>query len=79
MTGTGHVLAVCVCVVFGTAVADDYRCEIESFPTRVLEGEEADKLRKLVTHIQHLEAWERGFKMMQSGEAVKILVDMGAD
>jgi L-iditol 2-dehydrogenase len=41
-----------------------------------VEAEEAAKLRKLATHILPLEAWEQGFKMMQSGEAVKILVDM---
>jgi L-iditol 2-dehydrogenase len=40
------------------------------------EAEEAPKLRKLVTHILPLEQWEQGFAMMQSGEAVKILVDM---
>lgn len=40
------------------------------------EPEEAIKLRKLVTHILPLEMWEQGFSMMQSGEAVKILVDM---
>ena len=40
------------------------------------EAEEAESLRKLVTHILPLEAWEQGFTMMQSGEAVKILVDM---
>ena len=42
------------------------------------EAEEAPKLRKLVTHILPLEQWEQGFAMMQSGEAVKILVDMQA-
>jgi threonine dehydrogenase-like Zn-dependent dehydrogenase len=42
------------------------------------EAEEAPKLRKLVTHILPLEQWERGFAMMKSGEAVKILVDMEA-
>jgi len=41
-----------------------------------VEAAEAAKLRTLVTHILPLEAWEQGFKMMQSGEAVKILVDM---
>ena len=40
------------------------------------EAEEAPKLRKLATHILPLEQWERGFRMMQSGEAVKILVDL---
>jgi threonine dehydrogenase-like Zn-dependent dehydrogenase len=40
------------------------------------EAEEAGKLRKLATHILSLDEWERGFAMMQSGEAVKILVDM---
>jgi L-iditol 2-dehydrogenase len=43
-----------------------------------VEAEEAAKLRKLVTHILPLDQWERGFAMMQSGEAVKILVDMKA-
>lgn len=42
------------------------------------EKEEAVKLRKLVTAIIPLEDWERGFSMMHSGEAVKILVDMEA-
>jgi threonine dehydrogenase-like Zn-dependent dehydrogenase len=42
------------------------------------EIDEADKLRKLVTHILPLEEWERGFAMMRTGEAVKILVDMEA-
>ena len=41
------------------------------------EAEEAAKLRKLVTHNMPLEEWERGFAMMKSGEADKILVDMG--
>jgi L-iditol 2-dehydrogenase len=41
-----------------------------------VEADEADKLRQLVTHIIPLEGWEKGFHMMQSGEAVKILVDM---
>jgi Zn-dependent alcohol dehydrogenase len=35
-------------------------------------------LRKLVTHIISLEDWEKGFAMMHTGEAVKILVDMEA-
>ena len=43
-----------------------------------VEGEEAIKLRKLVTEILPLEDWERGFEMMHRGEAVKILVDMEA-
>jgi len=43
-----------------------------------VEAEEASKLRKLVTHILPLEQWEQGFSMMQTGEAVKILVDMEA-
>ena len=41
-----------------------------------VEAEEADKLRSLVTHILPLEEWERGFAMMRTGEAVKILIDM---
>ncbi len=40
------------------------------------ENDEAHKLRQLVTHILPLEAWEQGFTMMQTGEAVKILIDM---
>jgi L-iditol 2-dehydrogenase len=43
------------------------------------EAEEAGKLRRLVTHILPLEQWEQGFAMMQSGEAVKILIDMEQD
>jgi threonine dehydrogenase-like Zn-dependent dehydrogenase len=43
-----------------------------------VEAEEAPKLRKLATHILSLDEWERGFAMMVSGEAVKILVDMEA-
>ena len=43
-----------------------------------VEGSEADKLRKLVTRIMPLEDWEEGFRMMRSGEAIKILVDMEA-
>ena len=43
-----------------------------------VEAEEAAKLRQLVTHILPLAKWEQGFQMMQSGEAVKILVDMEA-
>jgi L-iditol 2-dehydrogenase len=42
------------------------------------EEEEAPRLRKLVTHILPLEDWERGFAMMRTGEAVKILIDMEA-
>jgi L-iditol 2-dehydrogenase len=42
------------------------------------ERDEADKLRQLVTHILPLEAWEQGFAMMRTGEAVKILIDMEA-
>jgi len=42
------------------------------------EREEADKLRQLVTHILPLDAWEQGFAMMRTGEAVKILIDMEA-
>jgi len=41
-----------------------------------VEADEAHKLQQLVTHILPLEVWEQGFKMMQTGEAVKILVDM---
>jgi L-iditol 2-dehydrogenase len=43
------------------------------------EADEADKLGKLATHILPLEEWERGFAMMRTGEAVKILVDMQAE
>jgi len=43
-----------------------------------VEGEEADKLAQLVTKIIPVEDWEEGFRMMRSGEAVKILVDMEA-
>ncbi|MBN1640155.1 MAG: alcohol dehydrogenase catalytic domain-containing protein [Anaerolineae bacterium] len=39
---------------------------------------EAPKLRQLVTHVLPLDAWEDGFAMMRTGEAVKILVDMEA-
>ena len=42
------------------------------------EKEESAKLRKLVTKIIPLGAWEEGFEMMRKGEAVKILVDMEA-
>ena len=42
------------------------------------EQDEAAKLRKLVTHVLPLQEWERGFAMMQTGEAVKILVQMEA-
>jgi L-iditol 2-dehydrogenase len=42
------------------------------------EREEANKLRQLVTHILPLDAWEQGFAMMRTGEAVKILIDMEA-
>jgi L-iditol 2-dehydrogenase len=42
------------------------------------EEEEAAKLRRLVTHIIPLEDWEQGFAMMNTGEAVKIVVDMEA-
>jgi L-iditol 2-dehydrogenase len=41
-----------------------------------VELSEAEKLRKLVTHILPLDAWEEGFRKMQSGEAVKILIDL---
>ena len=41
-----------------------------------VETSETDKLSQLVTHIMSLDAWEQGFNMMQSGEAVKILVDL---
>jgi L-iditol 2-dehydrogenase len=43
-----------------------------------VEGEEAAKLRQLVTAILPLDQWERGFEMMRTGEAVKILIDMEA-
>ena len=43
-----------------------------------VELEVSGKLRKLVTHILPLDEWERGFAMMRTGEAVKILVDMEA-
>jgi threonine dehydrogenase-like Zn-dependent dehydrogenase len=36
--------------------------------------DEAPKLRQLVTHILPLDEWQRGFDMMQTGEAVKILL-----
>jgi L-iditol 2-dehydrogenase len=42
------------------------------------EREEEGKLRQLVTHILPLDAWEQGFAMMRTGEAVKILIDMEA-
>lgn len=42
------------------------------------EREESGKLRQLVTHVLPLEAWEQGFAMMRTGEAVKILIDMEA-
>jgi L-iditol 2-dehydrogenase len=42
------------------------------------EEAESPKLRKLATHIIPLEEWEKGFAMMGSGEAVKILVDLEA-
>jgi L-iditol 2-dehydrogenase len=47
---------------------------------KALEAEvsEVKKLRQLVTHILPLDAWEEGFKMMHTGEAVKILVDLEA-
>jgi threonine dehydrogenase-like Zn-dependent dehydrogenase len=41
-----------------------------------VEAKEAGKLRKLATHILPLGEWERGFAMMRTGEAVKILIDM---
>ena len=41
-----------------------------------VEANEADKLHQLVTHILPIDAWEQGFKMMHTGEAVKILVDL---
>jgi L-iditol 2-dehydrogenase len=37
---------------------------------------EAAKLRKLVTHIIPLEDWERGFDLLRTGQAVKVLVDL---
>jgi L-iditol 2-dehydrogenase len=42
------------------------------------ELEASAKLHKLVTHILPLDEWEKGFAMMRTGEAVKILVDMEA-
>jgi L-iditol 2-dehydrogenase len=42
------------------------------------EADEAAKLRKLVTRIMPLDAWEEGFEMMRKGDAVKILIDMEA-
>ncbi len=42
------------------------------------EADEAAKLRKLVTGIIPLGAWESGFDMMRKGEGVKILVDLEA-
>ena len=43
-----------------------------------VEGEEASKLRELVTAILPLDDWEKGFEMMRRGQAVKILIDMEA-
>ncbi len=43
-----------------------------------VEAEEAVKLRKLVTRILPMDAWEEGFELMRKGEAVKILVDLEA-
>lgn len=42
------------------------------------EAEESAKLRKLVTKIIPLEAWEEGFDMMRKGKGVKILIDLEA-
>ena len=42
------------------------------------EAAEAAKLRKLVTRIIPLDAWEEGFEMMRKGDAVKILIDLEA-
>ena len=42
------------------------------------EEDEAAKLRKLVTKIIPLDAWEDGFQMLRRGEAVKILIDLEA-
>ena len=42
------------------------------------EAAEASKLRKLVTKIISLDAWEDGFEMMRKGDAVKILIDLEA-
>ena len=42
------------------------------------EAAEAAKLRKLVTRILPLGAWQEGFEMMRKGDAVKILVDLEA-
>ena len=43
-----------------------------------VEKEEAAKLRKLVSKIIPVEAWEEGFEMVRSGRAVKVLIDMEA-
>ena len=43
-----------------------------------VEGQEGAKLRRLVTSIMPLDEWEKGFEMMRSGEAVKILINMEA-
>ena len=43
-----------------------------------VEGEEAHKLRQLVSKIIPLAEWEEGFEMMRQGQAVKILIDMEA-
>lgn len=42
------------------------------------EAQEAHKLRRLVSRIIPLSAWDEGFAMMRRGEVVKILVDMEA-
>jgi L-iditol 2-dehydrogenase len=42
------------------------------------EAAEAAKLRKLVTKIIPLDAWQEGFEMMRKGDAVKILIDLEA-
>lgn len=43
-----------------------------------VQEEESAKLRRLVTAIIPLEDWEKGFAMIGSGEAVKILIDLEA-
>ncbi len=42
-----------------------------------VEIEEAFKLRRLVTAILPLDAWQEGFRMMRRGEGVKVLLDLG--
>jgi L-iditol 2-dehydrogenase len=42
------------------------------------ESAEVPNLRKLVTHTIPLVDWQKGFAMMTTGEAVKILIDLEA-